>query len=48
MYRARWIDGYIKEWDMEHQNWKRDGSKVVALKSFNNSKNVTLEFINEV
>ena len=48
VYKANWIDGSIKSWDNENQNWKRRGSKVVALKSLNNSKNVTLEFINEV
>src|SRR5205823_5129126 len=47
VYRANWIDGFIDEWD--NKNWKREGqNKFVALKSLNNSKNVTLEFINEV
>jgi len=48
VYRANWIDGSIEYWDDENQNWKRHGSKIVALKSLNNSKNVTLEFLNEV
>ena len=48
VYRANWIDGYIEYWDIKNQNWERDGSQVVALKSLNNSKNVTLEFLNEV
>ncbi|EXX56169.1 hypothetical protein RirG_123530 [Rhizophagus irregularis DAOM 197198w] len=49
IYRAKWIDGYIDEWDDYNQNWKRkDQNMVVALKSLNNSKNVTLEFMNEV
>jgi serine/threonine protein kinase len=49
VYRAKWIDGYIEEWDNENQNWKRNNSSMfVALKSLNNSENVTLEFINEV
>ncbi|GBC41368.2 kinase-like domain-containing protein [Rhizophagus irregularis DAOM 181602=DAOM 197198] len=46
---AKWIDGYIDEWDDYNQNWKRkDQNMVVALKSLNNSKNVTLEFMNEI
>ena len=49
VYRANWIDGYINKWDIKNQNWKRNYSnKFVALKSLNNSKNVTLEFLNEV
>ncbi|RIA94885.1 hypothetical protein C1645_817364 [Glomus cerebriforme] len=49
VYKATWIDGSIQCWDNENQNWKRYNlNKEVALKSLNNSKNVTLEFINEV
>ena len=49
VYKANWIDGYIDHWDSKNQNWERDNpNKFVALKSLNNSKNVTLEFINEV
>ncbi|RGB39025.1 hypothetical protein C1646_664950 [Rhizophagus diaphanus] len=49
VYRAKWIDGYIEYWDNRNQNWGRHGSNMfVALKSLNNSENVTLEFINEV
>ena len=48
VYRANWIDGWIFNWDNENQNWERYPNKFVALKSLNNSKNVTLEFLNEV
>ena len=49
VYKAIWIDGYIYGWDNKNQNWKRDiPNKKVALKSLNNSKNVTTEFIKEV
>src|ERR671938_419959 len=49
VYKAIWIDGYIDSWDNKNQNWKRKYSdKDVALKSLNNSKNVTSEFIKEV
>ena len=48
IYRANWIDGQIYGWDDENENWKRYGQKIVALKSLNNSKNVILEFMNEV
>jgi hypothetical protein len=49
VYRAKWIDGYIDKWDEYNKNWSRiDQDKIVALKSLNNSENVTFEFINEV
>src|SRR6266498_1645720 len=49
VYKANWIDGIIYNLDIENQNWERHNSnKFVALKSLNNSKNVTSEFINEV
>src|ERR1044071_10375514 len=49
IYRANWIDSPIYYWDNKNKNWKRRGSnRIVALKSLNNSKNVRIEFINEV
>ena len=49
VYRANWIDGSISHWDGENQNWKRNNKNmIVALKSLDNSKNVTLKFMNEV
>ena len=49
VYKANWIDGYILNWDIKNQNWYRiNSNKFVALKSLNNSKNVTSEFLNEV
>ncbi|RIA87879.1 kinase-like domain-containing protein [Glomus cerebriforme] len=49
VYKANWIDGHILYWDNKNQNWSRPHhNKEVALKSLNNSKNVRLEFINEI
>ncbi|GET59452.1 kinase-like domain-containing protein [Rhizophagus irregularis DAOM 181602=DAOM 197198] len=49
VYRAKWIDGFIGYWDNINENWERHNSDgFVALKSLNNSENVTLEFINEI
>src|SRR3954464_8784194 len=49
VYKANWIDGHLDKWDNKNQNWKREFlNKFVALKSLDNSKNITLEFINEV
>jgi hypothetical protein len=49
VYRAKWIDGYINNWDNKNKNWERENSnEFVTLKSLNNSGNITLKFINEV
>ncbi|RGB42350.1 kinase-like domain-containing protein, partial [Rhizophagus diaphanus] len=49
VYKANWIDGLIDKWNIENQNWKRrDKNMLVALKSLNHSKNITLEFMNEM
>ncbi|GBC40435.2 kinase-like domain-containing protein [Rhizophagus irregularis DAOM 181602=DAOM 197198] len=48
VYKAKWIDGPIEKWDNENQDWKRyNKDMLVALKSLNNSKNISLEFMNE-
>jgi hypothetical protein len=48
-YRASWIDGDIKCWNEENQNWKRENQNIIVnLKSINNSKNITSEFTNKV
>ncbi|GET02598.1 kinase-like domain-containing protein [Rhizophagus clarus] len=49
VYKANWADGCIWDWNNETQNWERYGKNMfVALKSLNNSKDVTFEFINEI
>ena len=52
VYKANWKDGRIESWNYETNQWKRygdeHGNMSVALKSLNNSKDITLEFLNEV
>jgi hypothetical protein len=49
MYKAKWIDGYIFDWNEYKENWTRlYNNMLVALKSLNNPKKITLEFMNEV
>jgi hypothetical protein len=49
VYKANWIDGYIRNWDNKNQDWERlKPNIIIALKSLNNSINIKLEFINEV
>ena len=47
IYSANWPEGYISEWDIENQKWKRSSIKV-ALKSSDNSSCLSTEFLNEV
>jgi len=49
VYKAKWIDGSIRNWDDKKQDWERlRQNDFVALKSLDNSTNVSLEFIREV
>ncbi|CAB4445271.1 unnamed protein product [Rhizophagus irregularis] len=49
IYKANWIDGYIDKLDDDNQHWKRTNKNMfVALKSLDNSKNVTLKFMSEI
>ena len=48
VYSATWTDGDIKKLDQKSNNWKREGPTKVALKVFNNSSNLSEDFINEV
>ena len=47
IYKAIWKDGYIRNWDYETNQWNKYKIEV-ALKSLNNSKDITSEFLNEV
>uniref|UniRef100_U9TGP8 Protein kinase domain-containing protein n=1 Tax=Rhizophagus irregularis (strain DAOM 181602 / DAOM 197198 / MUCL 43194) TaxID=747089 RepID=U9TGP8_RHIID len=47
--RANLVDGRIYKWDDKYQNWSRNVQKMVLnIKSLNNSKEITIEFMNEV
>ena len=47
MYIANWVDGSI--WYRGCENWvKKDQNMFVILKSFDDSKNITSEFMNKV
>ncbi|RGB42348.1 hypothetical protein C1646_810080 [Rhizophagus diaphanus] len=49
VYRANWAYGYISRWNYENCDWVREGrNMLVALKSINSSKYVTLKFMNEI
>ncbi|RHZ43520.1 hypothetical protein Glove_1033g16 [Diversispora epigaea] len=48
IYYAKWIDGYIKRWNIEKKQWKRYGKLEVVLKKFFNFENSNEEFLNEV
>ncbi|CAG8506336.1 15400_t:CDS:2 [Acaulospora colombiana] len=49
VYKASWLDGYINEWNLEKNEWKRAGKKTVCLKQIHNSKNnITKEFLEAI
>ncbi|RHZ73759.1 hypothetical protein Glove_229g52 [Diversispora epigaea] len=47
IHYARWIDGFIKEWDFENQQWERYDDRTVALKKFDNFVNFN-DVLNEM
>ncbi|RHZ87580.1 hypothetical protein Glove_33g122 [Diversispora epigaea] len=47
IHYAWWIDGRIKEWDIENQQWKRYGKYEVVLKKFDNFVNFN-DVLNEI
>ncbi|RHZ79725.1 hypothetical protein Glove_141g39 [Diversispora epigaea] len=46
IHYARWIDGYIGEWDIENQQWNREEEEV-ALKKFDSFVNFS-DVLNEI
>ena len=47
IYSAKWTEGNILSWDIENQTWKRFPCQV-ALKSLDNSSDMSTDFLNEV
>ncbi|RHZ78538.1 hypothetical protein Glove_162g65 [Diversispora epigaea] len=47
IYSAIWKEGPIKKWNIQQKQWERSDNEEVALKSLNNSQNITAEFLNE-
>ena len=48
IYSAIWPEGYIHHWDIENQKWERGLNRKVALKSLDNSSDISEDFLNEV
>ena len=48
IYEAMWLDGPIKEWNNGEQKLVRHNNQIVAIKSLNESSNLSHEFLNEV
>ena len=49
MYKAKWIAGKTSHWDDCNQNWSRKNQNIiVSLKSLDNLKNISLDFMNKV
>ncbi|CAB4474710.1 unnamed protein product [Rhizophagus irregularis] len=45
---GEWPEGDIRYWDIENQRWKRNINCKVALKSLDNSSEISADFINEI
>ncbi|POG81394.1 kinase-like domain-containing protein [Rhizophagus irregularis DAOM 181602=DAOM 197198] len=48
IYSAEWPEGYIGCWDIENQKWHRYTDSKVALKSLDNSTEISKDFLNEI
>ena len=48
IYSAEWPEGNIWYWDIENQEWERQKGRKVALKSLDNSSDISKDFLNEV
>jgi hypothetical protein len=55
IYKAIWKDGFIREWDSENNQWKRNKhwyenhkNFPVVLKCLHNSQDITADFLREV
>ena len=48
IYSAEWPEGFIWYWDIENQEWERLPNRKVALKSLDNSSDISTDFLNEV
>ncbi|GES82220.1 kinase-like domain-containing protein [Rhizophagus clarus] len=48
IFRSRWTDGYIRQWDNKNNEWIRYSEIDVALKSLDNSAQNVMEFLQVV
>ena len=48
IYSAEWPEGKIRCWDIKNQKWERLSNRKVALKSLDNSSDISTDFLNEV
>ncbi|RGB41148.1 kinase-like domain-containing protein [Rhizophagus diaphanus] len=48
IYSAEWPEGCICHWDIENQKWYRSTGQKVALKSLDNSSEISTDFLNEI
>jgi hypothetical protein len=45
---VKWPEGNIRYWDIENQKWHRYHHNKYALKSLNDSSDISSGFLNEV
>ena len=48
IHSADWPEGYVTHWDIENEKWDKWYDQKVALKSLDNSSDMSTDFLNEV
>ncbi|RIA99730.1 kinase-like domain-containing protein [Glomus cerebriforme] len=48
IYSAEWPEGCVLYWDIENQKWHKYTNIKVALKSLDNSSDISTDFLNEI
>src|SRR5207249_3817489 len=48
IYSADWPEGWTASWNIENQEWARYPGIKIALKSLDDSSNISANFLNEV
>ncbi|RHZ83301.1 hypothetical protein Glove_97g113 [Diversispora epigaea] len=48
IYYAMWVEGYIDNWDIKNQRWKRFGRYQVALKKLDGIIDINKDFLHEM
>ncbi|RHZ55128.1 hypothetical protein Glove_420g115 [Diversispora epigaea] len=48
IYYAKWVDGYICDWNIRYQQWERSVQVEVVLKKFDGIVDINEDFLNEM
>ena len=48
VYKAKWIDGYIYQWNISQNKWGRHRNQDIVLQCLNDSQGLTTDFLQEI